>query len=94
MVSVARFQPLSNYMSLIKINIDKAKVVAHTERRIVRAKMFQPLDVEATIPTKAIEAEAKRQEIREYFDVVQEEIDAASTPEQIKAKIDEMVSLV
>ena len=43
---------------MIRINLDKAKAIAHDRRRTARAREFAPLDVEATIPAKAAAAEA------------------------------------
>lgn len=72
---------------MIKINVDKAKAIAHDIRRQERAKEFAPLDVQATVPTLAEQAEAQRQAIREKYAAVQEQIDAAATPEEIKAAL-------
>lgn len=75
-------------MSIV-INLDKAKGIAHEKRRAARAAEFAPLDVEATIPAKAAQAEAARQAIRDKYAVMQEQIDAATTPEGIKAVMPE-----
>lgn len=72
---------------MIRINIDKAKSIAHDVRRAKRAQEFAPLDVKATIPTEAAAAEAARQEIRERYADMQTEIDAAQTPDELKAII-------
>lgn len=69
---------------MIKINIDKAKDIAHDIRRQKRNEEFAPLDIQATIPAKAEEAEAARQEIREKYAVIQNQIDSAATPDEIK----------
>ena len=69
---------------MIKINIDKAKDIAHDIRRQKRNEEFAPLDIQATIPAKAEEAEAARQEIREKYAVIQNQIDSATTPDEIK----------
>ena len=71
----------------IKIDIQKAKSIGHDLRREERAKEFAPLDIQATIPAKAEEAEAARQFIRDKYAVIQQEIDAASTPEEIKSAL-------
>ena len=65
---------------MIKVNLDKAKVIAHDKRRAARAEEFAPLDAELAkqIPganTGAIEA--ARQAIRDKYAVVQNTIDAA-----------------
>ena len=72
---------------MIIVNMDKAKAIGHDIRREERAKEFAPLDIQATIPAKAEEAEAARQVIRDKYAVIQQEIDAATTPEEIKAAL-------
>ena len=69
---------------MIVVNIDKAKQIAHEMRRDKRAQEFAPLDVKATIPSEAVEAESARQAIREKYAVIQQNIDTAESPEQIK----------
>ena len=69
---------------MIRINMDKAKTIAHDQRRAARAAEFAPLDVEATIPAKAAAAEAKRQVIRDKYDRIQTQIDACITPDDLK----------
>lgn len=68
---------------MIKVNIEKAKEIAHTVRRNERAELFKPLDIEATIPMYAEQAEAKRQAIRERFEKIQADIDNASDLETL-----------
>lgn len=58
-------------------DLPEAKLIAHEKRRQVRSEAFKPLDVEATIPSKAVAAEAARQVIRDADDVKQVAIDAA-----------------
>ena len=72
---------------MIIVNLDKAKAIGHDIRREERAKEFAPLDIQATIPAKAEEAEAARQVIRDKYAVIQQEIDAATTPDEIKAAL-------
>jgi ornithine carbamoyltransferase len=72
---------------MITINLDKAKNIAHDKRRAARAAEFAPLDVKATIPSEAVQAEEARQQVRNKYAVMQELIDAATTPEEIKAVI-------
>jgi hypothetical protein len=72
---------------MIRINIDKAKDIAHDVRRAKRAQDFAPLDVKATIPSEAAAAEAARQEVRERYAAMQGQIDAAQSPDQLKAII-------
>ncbi len=69
----------------IVIDINKAKAIAHDARRAARAAEFAPLDVKATIPSEAAAAEAARQAIRDKYAIMQAEMDAAQTPEQLKA---------
>lgn len=73
---------------MIKINVDKAKEITHEKRRAARAAEFAPLDVKATIPAEAAAAEAERQAIRDKYAAIQSEVDAAATPEELKAIID------
>ena len=68
-------------------DIAKAKNIAHAMRRVNRAKDFAPLDVEATIPSKAVAAEAARQSIREKYAIVQMNIDGSKTIESLKTAI-------
>jgi hypothetical protein len=73
---------------MIKINIDKAKAIAHDARRAARAKEFEPFDavIMKQIPgNDAAVAEAERQKIREKYAALQAQMDAAQTPEQLKA---------
>lgn len=72
---------------MIRINIDKAKNIAHDVRRAKRAEEFAPLDVKATIPTEAAAAEAARQAVRERYAEMQEQIEAAQSADQLKAII-------
>ena len=69
----------------IVIDINKAKAIAHDARRAARAAEFAPLDVKATIPSEAAAAEAARQAIRDKYATMQTQMDAAQTPEQLKA---------
>ena len=72
---------------MIRINLEKAKHIGHEIRRAERAKEFAPLDIKATIPSEAAAAEAARQAIREKYAVIQNEIEAARTPDEIKAAL-------
>lgn len=69
----------------IVIDINKAKAIAHDARRAARAAEFAPLDVKATIPSEAAAAEAARQAVRDKYAALQTQMDAAQTPEQLKA---------
>jgi len=69
---------------MITININKAKSIAHDVRRAARTEEFKPLDVKATIPSEAAQAEIERQAIRDKYATMQAAIDAATTVDQIK----------
>lgn len=62
-----------------------SKGICHEKRRAKRAAEFAPLDVEATIPAKAAQAEAARQAIRDKYAAMQAAIDAAGTVDALKA---------
>jgi hypothetical protein len=70
---------------MIAININKAKAIAHDKRRAARDAEFAPLDVKATIPNYADDAEFERQMIRDKYDSIQADIDAAQTLGDLKA---------
>lgn len=69
---------------MIQVNLDKAKEISHEKRRNKRADLFKQLDIEATVPVLAEQAEAKRQIIRNEFAVTQTEIDNAESVDQLK----------
>lgn len=76
-------------MSII-INIDKAKAIGHDIRRTKRAEEFQPYDevIAKQIPgADAVAAEEARKEIRFKYELIQEAIDLATTPDEIKAAL-------
>lgn len=76
---------------MITINIDKAKAVGHQIRREKRSEEFKPYDeiISKQLPGAAsVEAEAARQAIREKYAQIQALVDAAQTPEQIKAALE------
>lgn len=71
---------------MIKINVEKAKVISHNIRREARASEFAPLDeiISKRIPGQALaDAELKRQAIRDKYAVVQSSIDAAKTADDL-----------
>lgn len=72
---------------MISVNMTKAKLIAHDVRRAKRAAEFAPLDIQATIPAQAAQAEAARQVIRDKYADMQTDIDAAATPEELKSII-------
>lgn len=71
---------------MITINMNKAKAIAHDIRRAARAKEFEPLDdvIMKQIPGNNT-AEAERQKIRDKYAALQVQMDAAQTPEELKA---------
>ncbi len=68
----------------IVTDIPKAKLIAHDKRRAKRAAEMKDLDIEATIPAKAAQAEAARQVIRDKHATLQTAIDAATTEAGLK----------
>ena len=71
----------------VDVDMPKAKEIAHGKRRRARDAEMAPLDIEATIPSKATQAETKRQVIRDKYAAIQSSIDAATTVEQLKSII-------
>ena len=77
---------------MIKINMDKAKEIAHEQRRAVRAEKFAPYDevIAKQIPgVSAEEAEAARQVIREEDALLQTSMDNATSAEELKTLLPE-----
>jgi hypothetical protein len=74
---------------MIKINVDKAKAIGHDMRRVARAEEFKPFDeaIAKQIPGASEGAETARQAIREKYAAIQTSIDAATTPDEIKAAL-------
>lgn len=72
-------------MSIIKVDLNKFKNIAHDKRRAARSAEFAPLDIKATIPAEANKAEADRQKIRDKYDQIQVQMDAAQTVEELSA---------
>ena len=75
---------------MITINIDKAKAIGHDMRRAARAAEFAPLDeaIAKQIPNSGV-TDADRQVIRDKYATIQTEIDAATTPDEIKSAIEQ-----
>lgn len=74
--------------SVVSVNLNKAKTIAHDKRREARAAEFKPYDevIMKQIPgNDATAAEAARQVIRDKYAAMQTAIDAASTVDEIKA---------
>lgn len=79
------------YGPTITINFDKAKDVAHTQRRIARNMEMKPYDdiVAKQIPSEVETAEAQRALIRTKYATKQTEIDACTTVDELQTIIDE-----
>jgi hypothetical protein len=73
---------------MITINIDKAKAIGHDMRRAARTEEFKPYDeaIAKQIPGND-GAEAARQAIRDKYATIQTNIEAATTPDEIKAAL-------
>jgi hypothetical protein len=73
----------------IVIDVTKAKAIGHDMRRAARAEEFKPFDeaIAKQIPGAADGAEAQRQAIREKYAAIQTQIDAATTPDEIKVAL-------
>jgi hypothetical protein len=71
------------------IDIDKAKAIGHDMRRAARTEEFKPYDdaIAKQIPGQVDGAEAARQAIRDKYATIQTNIDAATTPEEIKTAL-------
>lgn len=75
----------------IEQDLDKCKEIGHDIRRTQRAEEFKPFDevIMKQIPgADAAVAEEARQAIREKYSDVQDAIDAAETPDDIKAALE------
>ena len=72
---------------MIVININKAKEISHDKRRIARAEEFKPYDevIMKQIPgNDYTQAEAARQTIRNKYTTIQNNINVATTVEELK----------
>jgi hypothetical protein len=70
---------------MIKVNLTKAKEIAHEIRRAKREDEFAPLDKVVMLQLSgADEAEAQRTEIRSAYETMQDEIEAAKSTDEIK----------
>jgi predicted DNA binding CopG/RHH family protein len=75
----------------IGINMDKAKDIGHQMRRQQRAEEFAPFDkaIAIRLPGADLDAiEEKRQAIREKYALIEDVIDGATTPEEIKLALE------
>ena len=68
----------------IVIDLTKAKGIAHDKRRAARSAEFAPLDIKATIPSEAQAAEAARQQVRDKYAEIQNNINAAVDVTELK----------
>jgi hypothetical protein len=71
------------------IDLTKAKNIAHDMRRAARAEEFKPYDeaIAKQIPGASDGAETARQAIRDKYAAIQTSIEAAATPDEIKAAL-------
>jgi hypothetical protein len=75
----------------VAVDLGKAKDIGHDKRRAQRAKEFAPFDeiIAKQIPgLDASEAEANRQAIREKYALIQDVIEGASNPGEIKLALE------
>ena len=75
----------------VDVDLDKAKDIGHDMRRTKREAEFAPFDaiIMKQIPgNSAVEAEASRQEIRFKYALIQDVIEAAETPDEIKSALE------
>ena len=75
----------------IEHDLDKCKHIAHDKRRQLRAEEFAPYDevIAKQIPgADATAAEEARQEIRDKYALIQDVIEGASTPDEIKTALE------
>jgi hypothetical protein len=75
----------------IEHDLDKCKALGHDLRRQQRAEEFKPFDevIMKQIPgADAVAAEEARQTIREKYALIQDVIEMASTPDEIKTALE------
>jgi hypothetical protein len=75
----------------VEVDLPKAKEIGHQLRRAARAEEFTPYDdiIAKQIPgADAIAAEEARQAIRDRYAVMQDAIEAAATPDEIKTALE------
>lgn len=78
---------------MIKVNIDKAKDIAHDKRRTARAAEFAPLDdiIAKRIPgTTEAAAESARLAIREKYATIQTEINSSTDVETLTSIVNSL----
>lgn len=72
---------------MITINMNKAKEIAHSIRREKREEEFAPLDavIMKQLPGHSFDSvEQQRQAIRDKYAVMQNDINAAQDPQELK----------
>ena len=75
----------------VDVDLDKAKDIGHDIRRTQREAEFAPFDaiIMKQIPgNSAAEAEEARQQIRFKYALIQDVIEAAETPDEIKSALE------
>jgi len=75
----------------VDVDLDKAKEIGHQHRRQQRAEEFAPYDevIAKQIPgVDAAAAEKARQQIRDKYALIQDVIEGASTPDEIKTALE------
>ncbi len=75
----------------VEVDLDQAKSIGHDIRRQQRAEEFKPYDevIMKQIPgADATAAEEARQQIRFKYALIQDAIEVASTPDDIKAALE------
>jgi len=75
----------------VEHDLDQCKEIGHDRRRQQRAEEFAPYDevIMKQIPgADALAAEAARQEIRDKYALIQDVIEGASTPDEIKTALE------
>lgn len=77
---------------MIRIDMNKAKNIAHNMRRTSREEEFKPLDdmIAKKIPDVSLEeVELERQKIRDKYKAMQEMIDSSKSVDDIKKALEE-----
>jgi hypothetical protein len=75
----------------VEQDLDKCKDIGHDLRRAARAEEFKPFDevIAKQIPGADVTAaEEARQSIREKYALVQDVIEGATTPDEIKTALE------
>jgi hypothetical protein len=75
----------------VEHDLDKCKEIGHDHRRQQRAEEFKPYDevIMKQIPgADATAAEEARQQIRDKYALIQDVIEGASTPDEIKTALE------